>query len=58
MTEPVVDAQGVLRAVTQFYEENSLPGFGLAKYKTKEDLDGQASWWRTSWMLTSRSMRL
>jgi SAM-dependent methyltransferase len=45
MTEPVVDAQGVLRAVNQFYEENPFPGFDLAKYKTKEDLGRQASWW-------------
>jgi len=35
----------VLRAVNQFYEENPFPGFDLAKYKTKDDLGRQASWW-------------
>jgi SAM-dependent methyltransferase len=35
----------VLRTVNLFYEENPFPGFDLAKYKTRDDLDRQASWW-------------
>jgi SAM-dependent methyltransferase len=40
-------AQGehILRAVNRFYEENPFPGFDLSKYKTKDDLVRQASWW-------------
>jgi SAM-dependent methyltransferase len=45
MTEPAADSRAVLRAVNQFYEENPFPGFDLGKYKTKEDLHRQASWW-------------
>lgn len=45
MTQPVADSERVLRAVNVFYEENPFPGFDLAKYKTKDDLGRQASWW-------------
>jgi SAM-dependent methyltransferase len=37
--------EGVLRAVNRFYEENPFPGFNLDKYRTKDDLARQASWW-------------
>jgi SAM-dependent methyltransferase len=37
--------EGILRAVNRFYEENPFPGFDLSKYKTKDDLSRQASWW-------------
>lgn len=39
------DAEQVLRSVNLFYEENPFPGFDISKYKTKEDLARQASWW-------------
>lgn len=35
----------VLRTVNVFYEENPFPGFDPNKYRTREDLDRQASWW-------------
>ena len=35
----------VLRRVNLFYEENPFPGFDPNKYRTREDLDRQASWW-------------
>jgi len=35
----------VLRTVNVFYEENTFPGFDPSKYRTREDLDRQASWW-------------
>jgi len=38
-------AGGVLRAVNRFYEENPFPGFDLDKYRTRDDLARQASWW-------------
>jgi SAM-dependent methyltransferase len=45
MASPVQEHARILRAVNQFYEENPFPGFDLAKYKTKDDLSRQASWW-------------
>jgi SAM-dependent methyltransferase len=35
----------ILGAVNKFYEEFPFPGFDVSKYKTKADLDRQASWW-------------
>jgi SAM-dependent methyltransferase len=35
----------ILGAVNAFYEDNPFPGFDPAKYRTKEDLSRQASWW-------------
>jgi ubiquinone/menaquinone biosynthesis C-methylase UbiE len=43
--DSVAEPERVLRAVNVFYEENPFPGFDLAKYKTKDDLARQASWW-------------
>lgn len=37
--------QDVLGKVNRFYEQFPFPGFDLNKYKTKADLDRQASWW-------------
>ena len=45
MATAAPQAEQVLRAVNLFYEENPFPGFDLAKYKTKDDLVRQASWW-------------
>jgi ubiquinone/menaquinone biosynthesis C-methylase UbiE len=45
VTQPPASAERVLRSVNVFYEENPFPGFDLAKYKTKDDLGRQASWW-------------
>src|SRR3990172_1313931 len=39
------EPERVLHAVNRFYEENPFPGFDLAKYRTKDDLVRQASWW-------------
>jgi len=44
-TAPVQEDVRILRAVNQFYEENPFPGFDLTKYKTRDDLSRQASWW-------------
>jgi ubiquinone/menaquinone biosynthesis C-methylase UbiE len=35
----------VLRAVNRFYEEHPFPGFDPAKYRTRDDLARQASWY-------------
>jgi SAM-dependent methyltransferase len=43
--EASTDHEHVLRKVNLFYEENPFPGFDPAKYKTKDDLVRQASWW-------------
>jgi SAM-dependent methyltransferase len=45
MPASAADPERVLRTVNVFYEENPFPGFDLSKYKTKEDLGRQASWW-------------
>lgn len=37
--------QRILGAVNKFYEQFPFPGFDVAKYRTKADLDRQASWW-------------
>lgn len=39
------NSERVLRAVNVFYEENPFPGFDVGKYKTRDDLVRQASWW-------------
>jgi SAM-dependent methyltransferase len=45
----MVDTSGqpssILHAVNRFYEENPFPGFDLEKYRTRDDLARQASWW-------------
>lgn len=38
-------AETVLRVVNRFYENNPFPGFDLDKYRTKDDLARQPSWW-------------
>ena len=38
-------ASEILRAVNEFYEANPFPGFDPAKYRTREDLVRQASWY-------------
>jgi SAM-dependent methyltransferase len=45
MTTASTSGERILHAVNRFYEENPFPGFDLAKYKTKDDLVRQASWW-------------
>jgi SAM-dependent methyltransferase len=45
MTTASTSGERILRTVNRFYEENPFPGFDLAKYKTKDDLVRQASWW-------------
>ena len=46
MVETIRDEHGnVLKTVNLFYEEFPFPGFDPDKYKTKADLDRQASWW-------------
>lgn len=45
MTTASTNGERILHAVNRFYEENPFPGFDLAKYKTKDDLVRQASWW-------------
>ncbi|MDP3939363.1 MAG: class I SAM-dependent methyltransferase [Deltaproteobacteria bacterium] len=45
MAEPATGDGRILRAVNLFYEENPFPGFDPNKYRTREDLDRQASWW-------------
>jgi SAM-dependent methyltransferase len=45
MTAETGTHQRILGAVNKFYEQFPFPGFDLAKYKTKADLDRQASWW-------------
>jgi SAM-dependent methyltransferase len=45
MAESVADSERVLHAVNLFYEKNPFPGFDLSKYRTKDDLARQASWW-------------
>jgi len=39
------ESEAILKTVNKFYEENPFPGFDPAKYKTKDDLIRQASWW-------------
>ena len=45
MVTAATDSERVLRAVNLFYEENPFPGFDVTKYKTRDDLLRQASWW-------------
>lgn len=45
MADPASGGERILRAVNLFYEENPFPGFDPSKYRTREDLDRQASWW-------------
>src|SRR5215470_2637931 len=45
MMEASAEHAQVLRKVNLFYEENPFPGFDPSKYKTKDDLVRQASWW-------------
>jgi SAM-dependent methyltransferase len=45
MAETSAESERVLGTVNVFYETNPFPGFDLAKYKTREDLVRQASWW-------------
>jgi ubiquinone/menaquinone biosynthesis C-methylase UbiE len=45
MVTPEQEQKRILQAVNVFYEENPFPGFDLAKYRTKDDLARQASWW-------------
>src|SRR3972149_179157 len=39
------NGERILHTVNRFYEETPFPGFDLAKYRTKDDLVRQASWW-------------
>ena len=45
MTTETSTHERILGAVNKFYEQFPFPGFDLGKYKTKSDLDKQASWW-------------
>jgi SAM-dependent methyltransferase len=45
MTDSSTSEQHILGAVNAFYEENPFPGFDLGKYRTRDDLARQASWW-------------
>ncbi|HYD48462.1 MAG TPA: class I SAM-dependent methyltransferase, partial [Terriglobales bacterium] len=45
MPEVVEQHREILTKVNKFYEQFPFPGFDLNKYKTKADLDRQASWW-------------
>lgn len=45
MSELSTQDREVLSKVNKFYEQFPFPGFDLNKYKTKADLDRQASWW-------------
>ena len=45
MTDSSTSSGHILGAVNTFYEENPFPGFDLAKYRTRDDLVRQASWW-------------